>query len=65
MQQAYVNTAMRNAFENIQVKKVSSLAKTIVNVLSTKAGKKPIGRGWTANVSKRTLHMLQAQGVFG
>lgn len=62
-----VRTAMRNAFENtkVTVKTAGGNAgKVIMNALSTKAGTRPVGRGWTANVSKRTLHTLQAQGVF-
>lgn len=63
-----INTAMRTAFMNTKVNKKtagSDVAKAIMNALSTRAGTKLLGRGWTANVSKRTLHTLQAQGVFG
>lgn len=62
-----INTTMRNAFNNAKVSNAiigSPLVASVVNALASKAGTKPVGRGWTANVSKRTLHTLQAQGVF-
>lgn len=62
-----INTAIRNAFINAKVSNAiigSPLVNTVVNALSTKAGVKPVGRGWSANVSRRTLAKLTKEGVF-
>lgn len=62
-----INTAMRNAFENAKVSNAiigSKLVISIIDAVNTKAGIKPVGRGWTANISKRTFLQLQKDGVF-
>ena len=53
---------MRNAFMNSKISKESVLTETILNVLSTKAGTKPYGKGWSLNVSGRTHKALASQG---
>jgi hypothetical protein len=61
------NNAMREAFLNakVHVQAVRSpLVVTVVGALSTNAGAKKVGRGWSANVSKRTLAALTKEGVF-
>lgn len=62
-----VNTQMRDAFSNAKVSKAiigSPLVNSVINALSSKAGVRSLGRGWTANVSRRTLGKLMADGVF-
>jgi hypothetical protein len=58
---------MRNAFINAKVKTAiigSKVVNSVLHALDTNAGVQKVGRGWTANVSRRTLVQLQKEGVF-
>lgn len=60
-----INSAMRNAFLNMKCKNVASpIVTTCLHVLATKSGTKPVGRGWTADLSMRTFKKLQSEGIF-
>lgn len=65
-----VPNAMHNAFLNIQVVDAKHVANSkivsdILNSAKRNTGNPPAGRGWTADVSVKTLKALQQQGVFG
>lgn len=65
-----IGTNMREAFLNIKVAAdaVSGQAKDIVDDILTAAkrntGNNVVGRGWTANLSPRTVRKLTEEGVF-
>lgn len=62
-----INTTLRHAFENAKVSNAiigTPLVSTVINALQGKAGVLKVGRGWTANVSSRTLSKLTKEGVF-
>lgn len=68
-----VGTAMREAMLNIKVSAdikpgPQSAATRIVNDILVAAGRNAgnnvVGRGWTANLSPRTVRALTEQGVF-
>ncbi len=61
--QIIINTAIREAFINAKVRKESKLTATILNVLSTKAGTRLFGRGWSFNVSGKTHRNLTNEGI--
>jgi fructose/tagatose bisphosphate aldolase len=56
-----INTNMRNAFIKATAKAYSPV---VLSCLHTKAGVKPVGRGWTASLSPRTTKQLVHEGVF-
>jgi hypothetical protein len=61
------NNAMRDAFINAKVSAAiigTPLVASLVNALDSKAGVQRVGRGWTANIGKRTFLQLQKEGVF-
>lgn len=63
----HVKTALRAAFEQIKVAKgidLGALPRVVMDCLYSKAGTRPFGRGWTANLSPRTTKQLVQQGVF-
>lgn len=75
-QASRVATAMREALLNISVvipadynpakhNSISKVTDAILNSGKQNAGNKPVGRGWTANLSPRTVKQLTEQGVFG
>jgi len=57
-----INTNMRDSFMNCKVIRQSKLTDMIVNVLSTKAGTLPVGRGWSINASQKTMRKLMSEG---
>lgn len=62
-----IKTNMRIAFENAKVKTAiigCPVVASVVNALSSNIGVSKAGRGWTANISKRTFLQLQKDGVF-
>lgn len=62
-----VANAMHNAFLNIKIAashKGDAVVKNILNSAKQNAGNNKPGRGWTANVSSKTLKQLIADGVF-
>lgn len=63
----HVPNAMANAFLNIKIAasiKTSEIVDHILTGIKNKSGMPKAGRGWTANVSPRTLKKLIAEGVF-
>lgn len=65
--QTQINTAMREAFLNakVHVKAIGSpLVANVVSSAASNLGVKKVGRGWSANVSKKTLAKLVKEGVF-
>lgn len=65
-----VGTAMREAFLNIKVNahesgiKAGDILHNILNSAKRNTGNNVVGRGWTANLSPRTVRALTEQGVF-
>lgn len=61
-----VGTAMREAFLNIKiaVSGKSDIVDNILNSAKRNTGNNVVGRGWTANLSPRTVRALTEQGVF-
>lgn len=73
-----VATAMREAFLNMKVRvfdtgtanglsghqRQSKVVDAVLNSVKQNAGNNRVGRGWTANLSARTVRQLTEQGVF-
>jgi hypothetical protein len=63
-----MNTAIRLALANAKVcpsaRLESVTVQACINALDKGVGTIKEGRGWTANVSTRTLKALQSSGVF-
>lgn len=65
-----VGTAMREALLNIKVapniayQEGASVVGHILVAAKRNAGNNVVGRGWTANLSPRTVRALTEQGVF-
>jgi len=70
----HVQSAMAVAFTSACIKGMvkvyaekrfpSNLVKTVNSMLSRKDNMKPVGRGWTANLSPATVKKLVKEGVF-
>lgn len=59
--------AMHQAFRNIKVAvhiKTSQVIDSVLKSFDNKSGNPKVGRGWTANLSPRTVKKLTKEGVF-
>lgn len=70
VQATHVGTAMREAMLNIQIDPSiqymgkRDVVESILVAGKRNAGNIPVGRGWTANLSPRTVKQLTQEGVF-
>ena len=67
---AFTSACIKGILEVYAEKRVPSnmvkanLVKTVNSMLSRKDSMKPVGRGWTANLSPATVKKLVKEGVF-